>query len=57
MQRINEGDIVQLNSGSPNLKVKSVTNSEITVEWTTQATFPLPCVVPVENEGLGLSKG
>ena len=39
------GDIVHLNSGSPDLTVVSFTEKNVTVKWEeTEDTFPLPCV-------------
>jgi hypothetical protein len=37
-------DIVYLNSGSPELKVVSVTENGIVVTWQTEDTFPLACL-------------
>jgi uncharacterized protein YodC (DUF2158 family) len=40
------GDIVRLNSGSPDLEVTACDGKEVTVQWTAvqRESFPLPCV-------------
>ncbi len=47
--KLNAGDIVHLNSGSPDLKIAAIENGKVTVEWhgesgLEQATLPVVCV-------------
>ncbi len=55
--KITAGDIVHLNSGSPDLTVVSASDSGIEVEWLTDAgktrrhVFPHACVMPVRTVG------
>jgi hypothetical protein len=53
-KQINAGDIVHLNSGSPDLKVTAIKNGDISVEWRTERgrleklTLPAACFRRVE---------
>jgi uncharacterized protein YodC (DUF2158 family) len=42
-RKIAKGDIVQLNSGSPDMVVISTENDLVTVEWKNQETLPMQC--------------
>jgi uncharacterized protein YodC (DUF2158 family) len=45
------GDIVHLNSGSPDLKVMAVVGDKVSVEWGDEekAEFPAVCVYLIKN--------
>jgi uncharacterized protein YodC (DUF2158 family) len=43
-----QGDIVQLNSGSPDLTVVSCDGENVEVEWLTRDTFPVQSVTPLQ---------
>lgn len=43
-QQLEPGNIVHLNSGSPDLKVVSVDGDSLTVVWEQALTLPISCV-------------
>ena len=49
MQELKVGDVVQLNSGSPDLKIVAIKDGEVSVEWqiVERAVFPAACLRPV----------
>jgi len=51
-RKLTQGDIVQLNSGSPDLTIVSCDDNNVEVEWLTRDTFPVQCVAPASNSAI-----
>jgi hypothetical protein len=51
-QKFTQGDIAQLNSGSPDLTVVSCDDKNVEVEWLARDTFPVQCVAPLSSSAI-----